>query len=758
MDAPTDSSRPSSILRRLARPARTALLPLALLGTGASFAYQFAIDQHNIEFAHERARVTATLDSIRGDLARELNAALSLTEGIASLLAIEGAIDQQRFEAIAGDLLRRNHLIRDIAIAQDTTVTFVWPLDGNEAVLGMDYETNPAQREAVRRARQTRRMVVAGPVQLAQSGIGVIGRLPVFIPDKKQPGGDRYWGMSSTVIDFPGLLNAVGLQSQIHDLRVTLRGVDGLGAKGAVFWGDSSVAADNPVTLEIPLPSGTWQIAAIPAGGWVQFQPLRSRLFLSGTLISIMLAGVMLQLTRVNAAREREIQKRRATENSLRQKNRALHLLTLCHSAVVHAKHEDRLLIELCQIAVRDAGYRMAWIGKAEHDEGRTVRPITFAGPGEDFLKQVHVSWGDNEYGNGTAGVAIRTRVPRIGRDLPHNPIFSAWWDAFRDRDFASAIAVPLVVDDVVFGVLLIYAREPDAFDATEVELLKDLGESISHGMSALRAQKERAQAMAALERTHAELEERVQQRTRELRSAKEAAESADRIKSAFLATMSHELRTPLNSIIGFTGILLQGLAGPLQPEQQKQLGMVQNSARHLLALINDVLDISKIEAGQLEMRTEPIALHQVIQRVTQTMAPAVQKKHLSLTVEPVARNDTVQGDGRRVEQVLLNLLSNAVKFTEHGCITVRTDDTDREVRVSVADTGEGIAEAEIANLFQPFRQIDTGLSRKHEGTGLGLSICKRLIEMMQGTISVQSQLGVGSTFTFTLRKTGAVS
>lgn len=758
MDAPTDSSRPSSILRRLARPARTALLPLALLGTGASFAYQFAIDQHNIEFAHERARVTATLDSIRGDLARELNAALSLTEGIASLLAIEGAIDQQRFEAIAGDLLRRNHLIRDIAIAQDTTVTFVWPLDGNEAVLGMDYETNPAQREAVRRARQTRRMVVAGPVQLAQSGIGVIGRLPVFIPDKKQPGGDRYWGMSSTVIDFPGLLNAVGLQSQIHDLRVTLRGVDGLGAKGAVFWGDSSVAADNPVTLEIPLPSGTWQIAAIPAGGWVQFQPLRSRLFLSGTLISIMLAGVMLQLTRVNAAREREIQKRRATENSLRQKNRALHLLTLCHSAVVHAKHEDRLLIELCQIAVRDAGYRMAWIGKAEHDEGRTVRPITFAGPGEDFLKQVHVSWGDNEYGNGTAGVAIRTRVPRIGRDLPHNPIFSAWWDAFRDRDFASAIAVPLVVDDVVFGVLLIYAREPDAFDATEVELLKDLGESISHGMSALRAQKERAQAMAALERTHAELEERVQQRTRELRSAKEAAESADRIKSAFLATMSHELRTPLNSIIGFTGILLQGLAGPLQPEQQKQLGMVQNSARHLLALINDVLDISKIEAGQLEMRTEPIALHQVIQRVTQTMAPAVQKKHLSLTVEPGARNDTVQGDGRRVEQVLLNLLSNAVKFTDHGCITVRTDDTDREVRVSVADTGEGIAEAEIANLFQPFRQIDTGLSRKHEGTGLGLSICKRLIEMMQGTISVQSQLGVGSTFTFTLRKTGAVS
>ncbi|MDR3459602.1 MAG: PAS domain S-box protein [Verrucomicrobiae bacterium] len=250
---------------------------------------------------------------------------------------------------------------------------------------------------------------------------------------------------------------------------------------------------------------------------------------------------------------------------------------------------------------------------------------------------------------------------------------------------------------------------------------------------------------------TQASLEERVFLRTTELAVAKEHAELADRLKSAFLATMSHELRTPLNSIIGFTGIILQGLAGPLNAEQRKQLEMVRNSARHLLALINDVLDISKIEAGQIEIAPAPFDLREAIEKVVNLVAPLAEKSRLQLVVQLAPGVAQITSDRRRVEQVLLNLLSNAIKFTERGSVTLAAANTDGTIRIAVADTGIGIKAEDLNKLFQPFRQLDTGLTRQHEGTGLGLAICRRLVERLGGTISVTSQWGAGSTFQFTL-------
>ncbi len=252
-------------------------------------------------------------------------------------------------------------------------------------------------------------------------------------------------------------------------------------------------------------------------------------------------------------------------------------------------------------------------------------------------------------------------------------------------------------------------------------------------------------------------------------REMRHRAEAADRIKSAFLATMSHELRTPLNSIIGFTGIILQGLAGPLNDEQGKQLAMVRTSARHLLALVNDVLDISKIEAGQLEVAREPFDVGRSVAKALALVAPQATAKGLELRHRVSPAVGTAVGDERRFEQILLNLLSNAVKFTDRGEVVMAVEPVAEyrppgagsprpAVVVRVSDTGPGIKPGDLVHLFQPFRQVDSGLARSHDGTGLGLAICHRLAGLMGGEIGVASEWGRGSTFSVTLPLHGPVN
>jgi PAS domain S-box-containing protein len=235
------------------------------------------------------------------------------------------------------------------------------------------------------------------------------------------------------------------------------------------------------------------------------------------------------------------------------------------------------------------------------------------------------------------------------------------------------------------------------------------------------------------------------------LKNAKEMAESADRLKSAFLATMSHELRTPLNSIIGFTGIILKGLAGPLTEEQSKQLNMIKGSGQHLLELINDVLDISKIEAGELVVALKPFDFSKSINKVISTIQPIANKKDLELRSNISPDINNIVSDERRVEQVFLNILNNAIKFTDRGFVEINCGIKNDQLIVRITDTGIGIKKEDLEKLFKPFSQVETGITRNHEGTGLGLSISKKLLEKLNGTISVESQFNVGSIFTVTL-------
>ncbi|MBU2920526.1 PAS domain S-box protein [Winogradskyella psychrotolerans] len=261
----------------------------------------------------------------------------------------------------------------------------------------------------------------------------------------------------------------------------------------------------------------------------------------------------------------------------------------------------------------------------------------------------------------------------------------------------------------------------------------------------------ERKKAELELENYKNNLEKLVETRTAELEKEKEKAQSADLMKSAFLATMSHELRTPMNSIIGFTGILIKELAGPLNEEQKRQLTMVKNSGEHLLSLINDVLDISRIEAGKLKVTYYPFDYLAALERTIDFLLPQALAKGLKMRTEIAEIDITLISDERRVEQIFLNLLSNAIKFSKIGTILVKVQVIDDYVVTEVIDEGVGIQKDDLVRLFMPFVQLETGLSRSHEGTGLGLAICKNLIEKLGGTLQVSSEIGVGSNFTFKL-------
>ena len=242
----------------------------------------------------------------------------------------------------------------------------------------------------------------------------------------------------------------------------------------------------------------------------------------------------------------------------------------------------------------------------------------------------------------------------------------------------------------------------------------------------------------------------------RELSRLNAELDQVNKLKDQFLANVSHELRTPLNSVIGFSDLLLtQEAAGvPLNDTQRDYLDTISRNGRHLLQLINELLDLSKIAAGRMELRAEPVALDELLREAADSVrAQADAQKH-RLTIEPPAQPLTVTADRGRLRQVLLNLLSNAIKFTPDGgriTLSARLEDGARWVRVTVSDTGIGIAPQDHAKLFQEFVQIDASHARRYEGTGLGLALSKRLVELHGGAIGLESALGKGSTFWFTL-------
>ncbi|MGH2386746.1 MAG: response regulator, partial [Chloroflexota bacterium] len=326
--------------------------------------------------------------------------------------------------------------------------------------------------------------------------------------------------------------------------------------------------------------------------------------------------------------------------------------------------------------------------------------------------------------------------------------------------DSAALVAVPITLGKHKIGILAAYAARASLFaedDLVLAQLLADQAAVVLEGRSLFDQVAQRSKDLeAAVMALETQIEERLQAEEA-VRASNEALTRASQVKSDFLANMSHELRTPLNAIIGFSEVLQDCLFGPLNERQQRHVANVLEGGRHLLHLVNDILDLSKVEAGHMELHREDLDVYALMADAGQTMAPMAQRAEITLDVCRPEGSLLVQVDRQRFLQVLYNLLSNAVKFTPAGgAIHLSCEALPDTVVVAVSDTGIGIAPEDQARVFEEFAQVDSTLARSRQGTGLGLSLTRRLVELSGGAITLVSAPGQGSTFSFTVPRTGA--
>jgi PAS domain S-box-containing protein len=770
--------------------ARAAYIPTALTALGILLTGVYADRLNERRFIElQRVDVFDKLSTIRSRLEGYIHTNISLVKGFSVVTAIEPNMTQERFESLAGPLLTEQWQLRSIGVAPDMVVRYVFPLKGNEGAIGLDIGNHPDQRDAALRARNLGEIILAGPIDLVQGGRGFIGRFPVFVA-----GGSgrakRFWGLISAVIDEERLYDAVGLRDERLPIEIAIRGKDGWGAKGELFFGQADVFRSAPELASVHLPDGTWQMAAVPKGGWParadNAWTLRFAFALGGSLIVLSVAFT----TRL--FRQRQDSHERLT-TAIESMDSAVALYDAADRLVVFNRRYRELLGPVAALVapgitferlLRELVASTRYLDTATDKEKFISRRLAAhrQAKGEPAYRLAGGTWiRVDEYRTSDGGTFIFVRditATRLAEEALKaseerfrelTTISSDWiWETGPDGRFTylsdgfsgltghpktrllgktrEDFVVRVPGDEELWENHRRAIAERRAFRGLRYRYHRPDGTigwiSIRGGPVFGADGKFQGYRGAAREITQRMRNEQ------ELREAKEAADAANRAKSDFLSNMSHELRTPLNAILGFGQLLKYNPKEPLTETQTTNVDIILKGGQHLLTLITEILDLAKIEAGKVTLSIEDVSARALFDDVRTMIAPTAEKSKIALDIAAPEPDIRIRADHTRAKQVLLNLVSNAVKYNFEGgrvSVKIAVISGDR-ARIDVADTGPGIAPDKQLELFQPFNRLGaeaTGI----EGTGIGLALSKKLVEMMDGAIGFKSEIGVGSTF-----------
>ena len=659
----------------------------------------YYIDQLDKE-RHVQSQRNAVLDRasvIRSRLESTINSTLLLSQSLNTFISIYGDITAEEFQLFAKDMYAKSPISLRILLIRNSSIVDTYPRTGNSNLLEKDINNYKNLLPTFSLAKASGNSVLAGPVEMIDGEKSFVAWLPVFLAaEENDLQALTYWGQIAIVIKHSTMLTELRFSDTTNELNIGIRGIDGKGATGGVFAGDANVFLENPVTVDISLPSGSWQMAAIPKDGWSFQSPNRATLVGIGVVTSIVVGFLSFFLVFKNQSLRQYVEALSLTTVELRQRDQYL--------------AQRNLLLQVQQdvsidgiVVIDPKGFVISHNKKIKEIWGFT----------DGILDGQHV----NDIKNAIINLVQVQSTPVITRMAENTFLIQ--------NDQSSFDGEIELKDGRTLEIHTAQLLDKDQKNFGWIWFFRDI---------TARKASEKTIAMAR--------DDAIRER--------EKAQMANRSKSEFLALMSHELRTPLNAIIGFSEIIHKQMFGEISQNRYVTYAQdIYTSGTHLLALINDILDLAKIEAGKMDIYCEWLEVSSISKSCLALVEAMAAKKSLSLSNFIDDGVDKIYADPRATKQMIVNLLSNACKFTnKNGAVKLEFAQATGQdaVVVSVIDTGIGMTKEDIVTALEPFGQVENQLTRTQQGTGLGLPMVKQLIELHKGRLEIDSIPGKGTT------------